>query len=615
MNRSTRTLRTLVSSIALAAALSWPAAVRAQSLLTSGITAATTGTLTTRLCGPVTPAVLSQSMSVPPAGSRLSCTNDLQCTGVGEACTFPIGSTVGSCSASGHLVREGLHYVAGNQVDVEVVVPACTNVTDFLMGGRSLTGSGIDAQATPGSFSRISSVSTTVNGQAALRQRFRVQFTSFGDGQSTQLQARVTAVAGGVFLDGPPITIVSVAAVNAAMRTTAAETGMRNGFVTSLYEKFGDYGQYFASDGTRAYGVNWSEQSSFVDAHGIHFRGSDMRIYEGHVAFSTQFRAEKPGCNPSVAVDGAFTLVPSSDGVDMRWIIAPRAEVNATGVCAVLSLGIWDLVTDGLADEQSIADQFSDSISAGFRADENGHIQVCENCRVVDVRIGGGAIEIWTLPPTDRIRVHVSAHDTVDRTTDPGSGLLLPAGMLAPIVGGGRIDTCQAANGTSPTTCAPRFGVDGDGLFNWWGSDVPVPSPIACNEYGVCAVLGGRSQAWARLLGVTRDVTKLPDARYPVGSLIARRASPSGLVTMPKARVTDGCRMPESATQAYRVALDVNDVATPVTGAPPSRGRYQATVLLAATADQSRVMFESRPLCPGALAPTSFPSTGTVLAR
>jgi hypothetical protein len=121
--------------------------------------------------------------------------------------------------------------------------------------------------------------------------------------------------------------------------------------------------------------------------------------------------------------------------------------------------------------------------------------KVCDGCRVSDVKIGNGTIELWTRPPVERVRVLASAHDTADYTADPLRGMPLPAGTWAPLVPGGGIETCQASDGKGPATCTPKFGADAGGLFNWWGSDVPVPSPIACNPYGVCAVMGGRGSS------------------------------------------------------------------------------------------------------------------------
>ncbi len=555
------------------------------------------GVYTSSLCGFVTPVILEQSVSVPAAGSGNVCTNDTQCTGAGEACTFALNATTGTCSASGHLRRGDIHYVAGGSVDVEITTPSCVNVTDVSMDGRSLTGSGFDVAATPATWSRLSSVSTTVAGQAANRQRIRIQFPNFGDGQSSSIRIRVASYIGGAFLDGVPFTLSRVAAVNAAIRSTVAETRMRNAFVTSLYRRFGDYDQTFTANGERAYDLDWSRLSAVMAPNGLRYRGSDLRIGTGSIVFSTHFKADQPGCDPDVYADGQFRIVPDGDAVRLEWMMGPRVEVEAGGACNLLSLGIWALITDGIADEAELARPFARTLSNGFDADENGRIPICALCRVVDVKVGSGKIEIWTLPPIERVRLSVSTQSRTDATADPRRGLLLPAGQWAPIVGGGSYESCQTVNGRVPVACGTTFTLDMDGLFNWWGSDVPVPNPIACNGYGVCAMLDGRQAAWARLQGVTRDTARLPDARFPAGALLARRTGSRFESTL-RARVSNGCVIPPDST-AYRISLGVNDIATPPSGDPPTRGKLDATVLLAQDAVASARLFGTRKRCEG----------------
>jgi hypothetical protein len=560
--------------------------------------------LTQNLCGPVTPAIFALSVSVPPAGTGNACTNDRQCTGAGEACVSPPGATTGTCSASGHLARGDIHYVAGPFIDVEVTVPDCTSTSDVIYGGVSSNGGGIDASSAPASWQILSSSVTTVNGQAAYVQRVRVRFPSFGDGQSAPVQIKVSSLYGGASTLSAPFTLASVAAVNALMRSTVAEPRLRNQFVTSLYRKFGDYDQFFTEDGDRLYDLDWSQLSAVATPLGLAFRGSDMRIGNGVINFSTEFKADVAGCNPDVFVDGSFTLVPAGDGVNLQWLLGPRAIASA-GICSIVTLGIYQIILDLFADEGEIADTFAENILGGFDADAAGHISICDGCRVSDVKIGNGTIEIWTRPPVERVRVLASAHDTADYTADPGRGLPLPAGMFAPLVPGGSIETCQTNDGQGPATCTPKFAADALGLFNWRGTDVPVPSPIACNEHGVCAVLGGRQSAWARLLGVTRQLTTLPEKAFASGSLIARRTPFAAVDQTTRAQVSNGCILPPNTNAPYKVAFDVNDVAT-ATGAPPSRGKLEVTVLVAANAAQSDTLFGARDFCRAA------PSSGGI---
>ncbi len=611
----TRSIRlSLVLAIASILSIS-PRAAVAQSLTTLA-TVSTSLVATSKTCPVVTPVIHAMTLSVPSSGSGAVCTNDTQCTGAGEYCGFDLNAISGNCKVSGLLERSGIHYVAGNLVDADVTVPQCTTISEVNgtpLGGFS--GSGGDVPTSNTSWSFLGSSGTTVNGVPAIRYRIRVQTPNFGDGQTAALTVKVAASTGGATTTRT-LTLANVAAVNAAMRTTVAETRIRNDFVTSMYKKFGDYDQFWQADGTRVYGLNWDQQWAILRDNRIYYRGTDIRIRSRQVTFSMQFKVEKFGCNPTVFADGSFRLVPdepAGDGVKLEWIIAPRVEVSASGICSAIPG--YQLLTDLKADEAAIAAPLAKTLSAGFGADEDGHIQVCNGCRVVDVRIGGGKIDIMTVPPTARVRVNVSTTTLTDKTANPNAGLLLPAGMLAPIVAGGTYESCQASIGQSPATCTPKFALDGAGLFNWWGSDVPVPSPIAYSQTGAAAVLGGRQNAWARLQGLTRDVAKLPSRRFPAGALLARRSTTDLLQPTTRALVENGCVMPPNPTSAYRVSLGVNDIAQPVTGAPPTSGKLEATVLIAAHKLQSESVFGSQKECVAETLPTSVATGGLATSR
>lgn len=613
MLRSTRRFLAL----AIASVLSAPAA-DAGVLTSIAVGTPSRAVVTASPCGAVTPVIHDLVVSVPPTGTATSCTNDLQCTGAGEACVFASAlADTGSCMASGLLTRGDISYVAGPLVDVEVTIPQCTTVS--AVNGVPLQGGSCGFESTCASnWSFVSSGTTTVNGLPARRQRIRIQQTNFGEGQTAQLSIQVAAQVG-TATTTRSVLVSQVAAVNAAMRNTVTETGIRNAFVTRIYEKFGDYEQIVGSDGQRkAYGVDWAElEEEYVQGQRV-FRHSDIRILDGEIAFATEFKGDVPGCDPTVSIDGLFTLEPSNDGYDFVWLAGPRAG-QFGGACSMISLGVFELIIDGLSDEDTIEEEFAQSLTSAFDADADGHSQICLGCKVKDIRIGDGKIEIWTVPPVDRVRVNVRTNPLTDVTSDPNRGLLIPAGMYAPLVAGGSYQSCQAQNGQSPASCPVQFELDMDGLFNWWGSDVPVPSSIACNQYGTCAVLGGRANARDRLLGLTRDVTKLPEPTFPAGALIARRSQFSTSFPTPRARVSNGCVMPPNPAANYKVSLGVNDVMQPVTGAPPVSGKLDVTVLLASNANQSESMFESSAACeagpsPGGVLGT-IGTTGTLSRR
>lgn len=565
-------------------------------------------TATIAPCPAVTPVFLAPPVvTVPSTGSGASCTNDTQCTTLGESCTFALGSNTGFCSASGHLEVEGLHYVAGSQVDVEVTIPTCTNIT--AVNGVPLsgsTGTGGDVQPASVSWSFLpSGLGGTVGGQSVLRPRVRVQMSNAGDGTTSAISIQVTARTGGATAT-QTFKVGQVQAVNAAMHSTVAESTVRNDYVTSIYEQFGDYEQFWNDEGVRVYGVNWSELVTLAnDRHA----GTDMRIENGRIVFSLQAKAEKPGCNPNVWIEGAFRLVPDGDSLRLEWLKGPEARADASGVCGPLTLGIWDLMTDILADEEAIAAPFAEKISTGLGADAEGRIKVCDLCRVVDVKIGNGKVDVWTLPPSNRVRVTVRVNRGMDVTANPNQGLVIPGGFFAPLAGGGTIETCEAENGI-PSTCNPKLSVDIGGAFNWWGTDVPVPNSIVYDPVYGAVVLGGRANARDRLKGVLRHTASLPAPGLAADGMIARRTGASA-----KVRVKNGCVIAPPASE-YRIAIGVNELI----GAPPARGSFDATILLADDKEQSESLFGGQSRCPaepssgGTLGPVAQP-VGTLTRR
>lgn len=597
-----RSIRRLLIA-ACACALSAPGSASAQF---TAINLTSTKTATLAPCPAITPTFLAAPrVTVPSAGSGASCTNDTQCTTLGESCVFASSSvTSGTCSASGLLTREDIHYVAGNLVDVELAIPTCTDVTH--VNGVPLGGwTGPDAQAAPASWTFLpSAAATTINGQTALHPRIRVTIPNLGDGTPVGFSIQLTARTGGAIAT-QDVQIASVAAVDAAVRNTAAERRIRNAFVTSVYERYGDYEQFYTEQGTRVYDVDWRELVSLTNGN---FDGTDIRIQNGRIVFSVQSKADVPGCDTTVRINGILRFVPARDGVQLVWDRDPYALVDAGGICAALTLGLYELVVDAIASRYDIAGTFAKTISENLGADENGFIPVCPGCRVVDVKIGNGKLEIWTLPPVHRVRVQVRSVRGMDVTANPAShGLMIPAGYVAPIAGGGTIEACVAPDGI-PGRCDSLV-VDTDGAFNWWGSDVPVPDSIAYTQTGQGVVLGGRANARDRLKGVLRDTSRLPSATLPADALIVRRSPATASATTRRALATPGCTLPTSSTP-YRIAIGVNESPT----APPVRGSFEATVLLADTAAQSATLFQEAPSCRPELVLNPIRSTPTATA-
>jgi hypothetical protein len=559
-----------------------------------------------------------------PVVDGAACQSDLQCP-ADQFCSPGAGGN--RCHGSGLLQRDSIYYVAGRTLDLTLTVSACATISDVLQGSVSLAGTdGIDG--TGRRYDVLSTAQTTFNGQDATRIVVRIDLYNFGDGSSSKFEVRVAAPlpvatatvssalrVGGTTAFGSTasttFTVAGVAAVNAALRSTISETKMRTNFIVSMYEKFGDADAVYEThdDGSRertAHGLDWSELGAFVLYGQTYYTGTDLRIQDGQVVFSMKFHGDAPVCDTDVNVDGAFTLVPSGSGLQMQWLMGPRTRVSSGTICTLLSLGISAIITDIVVAAKGIEDTISKTVqlqmesSAGVTAD--GFIPVCPTCRVQEVKIGGGRIDIYAMPGFDSVRVNVSTTRYTDTTKDPnGMGLIIPPATFAMVASGGTYKSCVAADGTSAATCT-GLQLDGDGAFNWWGTDVPVPNPWPEGPNGTIGYYGARHAAWNRLigLGLTRHVEQLPAPTFPAGALLARRGGGASNTPGPHLRVKGGCMVaPDSADPATavatRIALGVNDLPSVGTQAPTS-GKLDATVLIPDVA-LSKLAFEHATPC------------------
>jgi len=282
----------------------------------------------------------------------------------------------------------------------------------------------------------------------------------------------------------------------------------------------------------------------------------------------------------------------------MKWTQPPRVRIHDSLACSVLFPVIYPIVkaiaVDVTGIQDSIAQNVKVNMESGAGADSEGLIDVCATCAVKDVKVGDGKIDIYTLPGFDSVRLNVSTTRYTDVTSDPAhTGLAIPEGFYTIIAGGGTYESCIAADGT-PTAICDKLTLDSSGDFNWWGTDVPVPSPWFLGSNGTYGYNGARANAWERLtpLGLTRHVDQLPTSSFAAGSLLARRSDQSGLAPTTRLDVSNGCMVAPDGTAGapFALAFGVNDVPVVGTEAPTS-GQLDATVLLAGDADTSKLLF------------------------
>lgn len=561
---------------------------------------------------PAQPVILDPVVTVAPGGSQASCQLDSHCPG-GQHCGGVTTFSAGQCRTGGLEVRENIHYVSGNTLDLALTIPRCTQITEVTGAGAPFNCTGFDCSA-PGTWYVASETPTTYAGGPARRLVLRIGYPTFGDGQSFPIRvtARSVRTLSGPFATYPvshEFMLATVAAVNAPVQITLGETAMRNQFVSTVYHLFGDFGLLSADpldddDPSNdadprhriAYDVDWSELSYFDGR----YHGTDIRVQNGSIAFNVKFTGDAPLCDGPVWVGGRFTLVPAGDSVEIAWQQGPYVAHNISAACALLTLGLGEIVAEIYAAVEGIDDQvlasFLPRFEEGLGAGEDGKILICPLCKVQDVRITTGRIDIVMVPPIDRVRVDVSTTNYRDATDDPrGHGLALPPEFQVAVAPAGLYTSCITANGTRASVC-PSFPLDAAGTFNWLGDRIPIPSPWVSTPNGP-AYYATRHGAWNRLLGVSRnpETLSLPAAGFDVGVLLARLGT--GSTSELRRKVTAGCAISQTGTARNFLAFGVNDVPS-VGPEAPTAGKLAASVLLADTASQSNVLFGDVSRCP-----------------
>jgi hypothetical protein len=570
-----------------------------------------------------TPSIFDVQPSVPVTDGA-ACTSDLDCD-TGAFCSA--GASGNACHTSGLLQRGDIYYVAGPTLDLTMLVSACGSISDVLQGGTSLGGSG-GFDDTGQQYSVLSSTATTYNGQDATRIVVRINLLNFGDGTSAGYEVRVaapvqTATANTLFVAGTTkatsfgstaskkFTVAGVAAVNAAMRATIGETAMRTNFAVSMYNEFGDGDEVWKThdDGTMervAWDLDWSDLGTTLLNNQVHYTGTDLRIEQGQVAFSMKFNGPGLLCDTTIDVDGAFTLAPARQNMTLQWLLPPKGRVDAGTACSLLTFGIDAIITDIIVAATGVEDQIGNQVKLQMEGNvgvQDGVIPVCPTCIVQAVQIGDGRIDIYATPGFDSVRVNVGTDRLTDRTSDPNNmGLIIPPATYALVMSGGTYRSCVTADGTPAATCAGMM-LDASGTFNWWGSDVPVPTPWPTGANGQIGYIGARADAWNRLvpLGVTRHAEQLPSPTLAAGMLLARSGGGAAGTPGPRLRVKPGCMIPPDSidiTTAVptRIALGINDL--PVVGTePPTSGKLDATVLIP-DYSLSQIAFSSATACP-----------------
>jgi hypothetical protein len=345
-------------------------------------------------------------------------------------------------------------------------------------------------------------------------------------------------------------TLVMVKDVNNATATfTISETEIRNNFIVSIYEQFGDDGSYDPESGFTLYNPS--------------YENLDLRIENDGVHFGWQVKAAiEDWCNPTITASGRFHLEQDGTGIRVIWDEGPDADIDFALYCDAPAslLGptyalVMALYQDSVEDKvRSRIQERIDILQAAFGVDvmfintietRTDELQVVLNLPLPSVTI--------EVPyGTNRLNEH-----------EPWNyGMALNSGEQVVVIGRGLTTVC-GKDGYGTNSCNIKSGPAG--LFN----PPPIPSPWEGLVYEK-----QRHDAWKALQYLPRDGTRLPMPPKNVAALVAKLGN--GATDSQPKLVGSPCFITARNEGEDRLVFGANDYSD--SGDEKGNGTWQITV-------------------------------------
>jgi len=417
------------------------------------------------------------------------------------------------------LVRGEIFYVAGGELDITLLVSACSTVVKvFFIQPRAVSGTiEFETEATT-SDSIEGSIENpyyyTVLGREAVdeerwREHIRLHFPNRGEGRTYLARIHVESIKGTLANDFE-FTLVEVAEVQPQAVISLSANELRNGFIAGIYQDFGD-------DGVRVEHQDGEEKRTLKDPA---YEDLEFRITEDGINFSWNVKVIIPGfCDPTIYMAGRFHLDRSGNNINVVWDDGPRVNIEVPLLCK-LPLAILDpiLVFFGGYIHNLVEEKVRDVVQQQVN-------QLTRN-------LAGIVILINTFQyRTDELRIALSVGELPRVAIDVPYGRLrleeafLYGMALNPdervlILASGLTAVCSTEG--SPLECQIKTGPAG--LFNW-DANVPVPTPWRISEFGTVAYFEERHKAWKALEGVRRNLSRLPFPEENAVALVGRLAN------------------------------------------------------------------------------------------
>lgn len=253
----------------------------------------------------------------------------------GNATTTPTITTSAVVGGQGVLALQGIEYVAGDAIQVELLTDGCTDIQSVQVGSTTLTPS-MNHSGTLPNYYWYSSIDTQ-NNATGHGYHISVGFPTVADGSTDEVTLTVVRTGGtGTAAYAFPLVHVSrVEPSNADSAIGISGAEIHNLFANALNSEFqGPNGSVVLNDKTRLYDYDPSSLSTYIDSTGIWF--------------SFDFKADV-SCQPKVRVNGTFVLdtnAPDKAGLSVRWV-NPAVANPEIGWCEIADTLLGD-ITFGL---------------------------------------------------------------------------------------------------------------------------------------------------------------------------------------------------------------------------------------------------------------------------
>jgi hypothetical protein len=336
----------------------------------------------------------------------------------GNVATPPKITTSTVAGGSSVLDMQGVEYVAGNYVQVQLVTDGCTDIKSIQIASTTLTPA-MDHSGTLPNYYWYSSVDTQ-NNTNARGYLLSVGFPTLTDGSTDEVTVTVVRSGGtGTAVYAFPLVHVSrVLPTGADSAIGISGTEIHNQFATALHAKFSGPNNSAVMNGTTV-DYDPSSLGTYIDSTGIWL--------------SFRLKAEAT-CKPIISVTGTFVVVtnaPGQVGLSIRWVNAATAKLEETW-CTVIGAALSDIahyVTLGLVGEAgspgSIQKELTQDIMNSFPSTGSFNLLLDGSTTQNDELL----IDLKVPAPSIEINVPYSAFDVARTPTRFPPGQLI--GLIA----------------------------------------------------------------------------------------------------------------------------------------------------------------------------------------